>query len=114
MRNCKHCGIELNKDNKGYGLQCYPCKNGLLRYGLNRLEQLELLESQQDRCALCETPVELFAGNNFSGVVDHDHNTGKVRGILCGHCNVALGKLEADNRLPMFIERVSKYTTKPL
>jgi hypothetical protein len=109
MKQCKHCSVELNEENKGWGLQCYPCKNGLLRYGLNRIQQLELLESQDNSCALCDTPVQLFEGNNFSGVIDHCHTTGKVRGILCGHCNVALGKLESDNRLDKFLQRAGSY-----
>jgi len=109
MKKCKHCDTVLDENNKGYGLQCYPCKNGLERYGMNRYQQINLLESQNHSCALCDTSVSLFEGNNFSGVVDHCHTTGKVRGILCGHCNVALGKLEKSNRLHLFIERVSNY-----
>lgn len=57
-------------------------------YGLT-LEQFDaLLASQGGGCAICGKP----------GVdhVDHDHETGRVRGILCFRCNVALGQLDDD------------------
>lgn len=44
-----------------------------------------LLEEQDGRCALCESEMK-------RAVVDHDHDTGKVRGLLCDTCNTGLGK----------------------
>lgn len=46
---------------------------------------LSILELQQNKCAIC---LELF-GNKIC--VDHDHGTSKIRGLLCGPCNSALG-----------------------
>ena len=43
--------------------------------------------------------------------IDHDHNTGKVRGILCGRCNIALGMLK-DN--PIYIDNLKKYLINSL
>jgi len=46
----------------------------------------KLLEQQNKKCAIC--------GGDGGGRVlnlDHDHETGKVRGLLCHHCNIALG-----------------------
>ena len=110
MKNCKHCGIELTSEVKRNGLSCKTCRNGLGRYGLNRNQQIQLLESQNHKCALCEDPVELHTGSNWNGVIDHDHKTNEVRGVLCGYCNVALGKLEG-NKLNNFIKNVSTYIT---
>jgi hypothetical protein len=75
------------------------------------LQQKQLLESQNNTCAICEEEVELHVGNNFNGVIDHNHETGKVRGVLCGHCNVALGKLETNGKLNKFIENATDYLT---
>lgn len=53
------------------------------RYGLTREAYLSLLEGQNGACATCGSVVDLC--------VDHNHETGAVRGILCGKCNMALG-----------------------
>ncbi len=42
-------------------------------------------------------------------MVDHDHETGKVRGLLCHHCNVALGHLQDD---PNTIKALLDYLCK--
>lgn len=93
----------------GYDAQCKECKNAYRReyrkrkevkekekvlkrfyrvknwYGLSRDEYLHL-SSLYSNCAICNTP--LAEGEKC---VDHDHATGKVRGILCSLCNVLLG-----------------------
>lgn len=58
----------------------------LSRYGLTAQEFAELQEGAPDGvCPLCLTrPI---------AVIDHDHETGKVRGMLCKHCNAAIGVL---------------------
>ena len=49
-----------------------------------------MLNDQEGRCAICRTPQPVGKRLN----IDHDHKTGKVRGLLCIKCNVALGLLE--------------------
>lgn len=44
----------------------------------------------QQICAICRTPEEL--------VGDHDHKTGKPRGILCRNCNLAIGNMHDEPR----------------
>ena len=70
-------------------------------YGLT-LEQLTALETAADgRCMICRTPVAKL-------VVDHCHKTGRVRGLLCGTCNSAIGYLKDD---PEIIRRAADYVS---
>ena len=55
-------------------------------YGLSPEAYAELLASQGGRCAICGTPP-----GRRSLAVDHDHETGAVRALLCVRCNVGLG-----------------------
>jgi len=57
-----------------------------LRYGLT-LEQVdEILIKQDHKCAICKIPLA-----ETRRTIDHDHKTGKARGILCQTCNAGLG-----------------------
>lgn len=52
------------------------------------IEQYEMLfKSQHDVCAICSMPSK----NNGKLFVDHDHETNKIRGLLCDKCNFILG-----------------------
>jgi hypothetical protein len=56
-------------------------------YGITLQEYKELLELQNNMCATC-------GGHNRNGTrlcVDHDHKTGRIRGLLCRRCNTLLG-----------------------
>lgn len=88
-KSCKQCGEEV----KIPGTTCRVCKDGIFRYGLNRKQQLELHESQNGQCLLCDSDVKMFDGHK-GGLIDHHHETGKVRGILCNRCNTIIGSLE--------------------
>jgi hypothetical protein len=57
------------------------------RYGLTPNDYDRLLAEQGHRCAICGAPVA--PGKRLH--VDHDHETSKVRGLLCHHCNTSLG-----------------------
>jgi hypothetical protein len=58
----------------------------LRRYGLTQADVDSMMSAQGGRCLLCRRKVEL--------VIDHDHSTGRVRGLICGQCNVLIGWLE--------------------
>lgn len=62
--------------------------NRLLRkYGITYDEKIELMEQQGFECAICYADLS----NVSEAFVDHDHTSGKVRGILCSNCNSGLG-----------------------
>lgn len=73
------------------------------RYGMTYEQYCALEESQNDKCALCG----LDGTENKHGhlCVDHDHATGRVRGLLCFKCNFALGFLEQHS----FVEKARRY-----
>jgi hypothetical protein len=68
------------RNSKAWRLRLY----GLTPEGFDRL-----LADQGGCCAVCGEPGQTWAERNLH--VDHDHNTGEVRGLLCGRCNVGLG-----------------------
>ena len=52
----------------------------------------------------------MMRGKILSLVVDHDHETGKIRGLLCSNCNVAIGLLEEDiSRMQSMIAYLERY-----
>lgn len=113
MKTCKHCGVEKpledfpkNSNMKdGHVNFCFPCryekyyKDRLSsdkywsqqlkwKYGISIETYNKMSEEQRGLCAVC--------GNDNGGkrlCVDHRHDTGKVRGLLCTSCNKAIGQL---------------------
>lgn len=74
------------------------------RYGLTYEKYMLLLEHQNYSCAICNTQPDKKL------VVDHDHQTGEVRALLCRSCNVALGFLKEDiNILQNAITYINRY-----
>lgn len=75
--------------------------------GITKEQYEELLKSQNYRCAICSKKAE----DHYRPLaLDHDHTTGKIRGILCDNCNRCLGLLK-DNKiiLQKALEYLDKY-----
>lgn len=86
----------------------------LRNYGITYKEYLIKLSSQNNVCAICYEPEISFCSKSQkikSLAVDHNHKTGKIRGLLCTKCNSALGKLRES---PIIITNMLKYITKYL
>lgn len=66
-----------------------PADSRRLRYGITEAQFLAMLDAQDNRCAICKTELAW-------PVVDHDHQTGRVRGVLCNPCNRGLGQFGDD------------------
>ncbi|WP_277474977.1 endonuclease VII domain-containing protein [Klebsiella variicola] len=119
---CKYCGFTAPTENfpkKGkrnnqqrYRNICFDCYNErqehhkhyqLKRnFGLTLEAYNVMLSAQGGVCAIC-------GGNNPNGrslAVDHDHETGKIRQLLCSNCNTGIGLLK-DN--PELLIRASAY-----
>lgn len=78
----------------------------LKRYHNITIEQYDAwVELQGHKCAACRGPVSGGRGMYFH--VDHDHKTATIRGLLCGHCNTALGLLGDDpERVQLLLEYI--------
>lgn len=70
------------------------------RYGIEPDDYDALLAAQGERCASCGTDDPGGSRGRRYFCVDHNHDTGEVRALLCDDCNVALGRLKDDpNRI---------------
>lgn len=104
---CSSCGQEhiqnsreIQKNNKPMSCDNFKPHNwsGLERednimrkqYGISTEQFAELLEFQGGGCAICAKPIENIRRRMN---IDHDHETNKVRGILCTGCNTGIGHL---------------------
>lgn len=67
-------------------------------YGISPEQYFRLLEEQKGLCAICKNPPEQI-GRKKNLHMDHDHETDSPRGLLCSHCNVALGLAKEDPKI---------------
>ena len=82
------CKIDLcNRRPVGKGW-CSKHYSLYTRYKIDPIVYEETLESQGGLCAICGCSKKLH--------MDHDHDTGKIRGVLCGACNRGIGLLKDD------------------
>lgn len=94
--NCKICHhkkvIEWRKNNR-QKTHVYSRTAGLKsRYGITDNDFNNMVKKQDNKCLICnEVPRRDKAFQTWNLHVDHCHNTGKVRGLLCHLCNRALG-----------------------
>lgn len=121
-KKCKHCGAEFIpkapselycSDNcKDYGVTEAYLKR---TYGITIEEYLDIAEAQNFTCAICHQDNFAMKGCHSGAlVVDHDHESGEVRGLLCHNCNRALGLLHDDpKRLRNCLSYLEGVTTIP-
>lgn len=65
----------------------------LKRYGVSVEDYNRMLVVQDGKCAICRSESPGQKGVAFF-IVDHDHTTGKVRGLLCAYCNKGIGRFK--------------------
>lgn len=98
-KNCYYCNLSKFKgrDHGKYNadnpvLDDSRLYSGYLmrKYGIDLISYIEILQKQNNKCAICARN-QANDGRKFA--VDHDHKTGKIRGILCQSCNTGIGLL---------------------
>ena len=128
-KTCKDCGeskplSDFYKTRKYYRSYCKPChkmrsteerkgkdvnkwRTIKSKYGLTREGWDDLWDSQQGMCKICNTAMTTEERmSKTKAVVDHCHDSGKVRALLCHRCNVAIGLLREDKTI---VENVLVY-----
>jgi hypothetical protein len=100
---CKPCEQALAKKYWEEHKQENMWEGRKYRYEMDEKDFDKLLESQNGECAICEC--ELPA-DKFKSDIDHNHKTGKVRGIVCRSCNITIGMVEKKIK---YIDKIIKY-----
>ncbi len=108
---CKKCYIKKGQEiydpvkNRDYNLQ--------YRYGITLEEYNTILEEQNGECAVCGTDDpkgrQSGRGKVKGFYVDHNHETGEIRGLLCNNCNRSIGLFNDD---PSILEKAVLYLRK--
>jgi len=101
---CKNKFIPVSERQK-WCKECVPDRTArriMQGYGLSHKEYLQMLSIADEKCPICLI--------RNAEVIDHSHKTGKVRGIICYHCNMALHLVENKELL----QRALNYLNKKL
>ncbi len=107
----KHCSSKCRKAlnyklkiENGHNRNKYN-RNSSLRwlYGISEDDYKNLFEAIEGKCEICHKPSHKLLH------VDHDHNTGKVRGLLCHQCNIGLGCFQDNGE---YLENARVYLKK--
>ncbi len=96
----------------GFYGTCRPCVSKYMRGKRDGriCDPDKMLEDQNGKCGICEKSLEFRPGGycKITAYVDHDHDTNKVRGILCARCNSQLSIV--DN--PVWLKQALNYLKK--
>jgi hypothetical protein len=115
LHKCEVCEVlkpeeEFIAKHGGKFRVCKECKshiNRLSRFHITPDTYQQLLDAQNNKCAICEN--ELLLEKNKS-VIDHCHDTNEIRGILCLKCNTGLGNFSDKKTV---LEKAVRYLKQP-
>lgn len=88
---------EYKKHHKNLSLQ--------RKYGITLEDYFEIIERQDGQCAICGSEINEL---DHTAHLDHCHETGRVRGVLCRRCNTGIGMLNDDAEL---LVKAAEYLT---
>lgn len=113
---CKKCLYQfrvrdrekIRKQHNKYYKTIERSKRDLALYGITKQQYDKLLQKQKGYCGIC--------GVHYTKLtrrlgVDHNHQTDKIRGLLCRTCNLAIGHLDGDSGITLFYASI-KYLEK--
>jgi len=98
----KHEGVSRMAN--GACPECQEEKRLIRIYGITMKDYVRMVLDQNAECAntnchIILEPGKSLGGNRATGCIDHNHETGEIRGILCSGCNTALGMLREDSAI---------------
>jgi hypothetical protein len=98
---CQDCGkpqMMSSGRRRRFCQECLPAHAGLRysRFGLTERGYLKMYADQEGKCKICDVTLvhRKTPGCSTFACVDHDHATGRVRGLLCPGCNTKLSGVE--------------------
>ncbi len=101
----RFCGPEGNNCDKTF----LANRNLKQTLGISLEDKRQLVVSQGGKCAICQKRF----GQDLSEIhTDHDHETGKVRGALCAHCNTRISILEDEQLILAAMDYLEKWRKK--
>ena len=104
QRKCKDCGKAWYIANRAVKVAYFRDYHLQKKYGLTHEDKLAMLAQQGGGCRICGRTEP--SGRHGEFHVDHCHETGLVRGILCSRCNQALGLLAES---PELLRKAAEY-----
>ena len=105
---CRKCNKENRKKWASENPEKRRKRKLWTKYKITTEEYNEMLANQNNSCAICGTESTRNKSYKFFPV-DHCHETGKVRALLCDYCNVGLGRFEDD---PERLRKAADYLEK--
>jgi len=105
---CKDCLYQSSKKYKQNNKIKLREKRYLKKYGITLEEYNIRFKEQNGVCAICGNPE--FCQNQHGLLplaIDHNHKTGKIRGLLCSKCNPAIGSFEVDKGIELLCSAIS-------
>jgi len=118
LRKCTDCGIEAHNEEQleifedrkgrpyGKGYRCKPCKSSrsaACQMGVS-VEEYRWYMDNQKECIICGSTIKL--------VIDHNHDTSTIRGVLCNNCNTGLGMFgDSKDRMTKAIKYLEETST---
>lgn len=76
-------------------------------YGISEQQYWQTYTDQEGLCAICGKPETGTQRNKVKTLsVDHNHDTGAIRGLLCHSCNIAIGMMHEDTSI---MEKAAAY-----
>ena len=112
-RYCRDCEAELRRARRLDPLvkAIEVSAQRLAKYGITAEQYEEMNRLQGGRCLICgQAERGTRRGIPKTLAVDHDHDTGEIRGLLCSKCNTAIGLLDDD---PKRARAVARYLDRP-
>lgn len=99
QKTCAECHSRLRKLHYDQNKDFYKNKHLMRAYGITVEQYRDLQMKQNNVCACCKKPESRYSHHSKTLsdlAVDHCHKTGKIRGLLCFKCNMAIGLLKDD------------------
>lgn len=110
MSECKECDSAVKRERYLRDREKIIAKQRFYTHGITGEQYQSMFESQSGLCAICGRPETLIRNGRVQSLsVDHNHDTGIIRDLLCAGCNVMIGHAMEDpeilRRAALYLER---------